>query len=81
MKKFADHIAENLDKIHSCLLVFAIDFIGIMNCIFFRDIEFSNPNVTNKNLKVINIHSLKNNKYNHSNFPLPTSELRGQKLA
>ena len=48
VKKFADQIAKNPDKIHSCLLVFGIDFIGMLNCIFFRDIEFSNPSVTNK---------------------------------
>ena len=53
VKKFADEIAENRDKIHSCLLVFAIDFIGMLNCIFFRDIEFSNPNVTNKNFPIM----------------------------
>ena len=53
VKKFADQIAENRDKIHSCLLVFAIDFIGMLNCIFFRDIKFSNPNVTNKNFSIM----------------------------
>jgi len=53
VKKFADQIAGNLDKIHSCLLVFAIDFIGMLNCIFFRYIDFSNPNITNKNFSIM----------------------------
>ena len=53
VKKFADQIAENPDKIHSCLLVFAIDFIVMLNCIFFRDIEFSNPKFTNKSFSIM----------------------------
>ena len=53
VKKFADQIAGNPDKIHICLLVFAIDFIGMLNCIFFRDIEFSNANVTNKSCSIM----------------------------
>ena len=53
VKNFADQIAENPDKIHSCFLVFAINFIGMLNCIFFCDIEFSNPNVTNKNFSIM----------------------------
>jgi len=53
VKKFADQIAGNLDKIHSCLLVFAIDFIGMLNCILFRYIDFSNPNITNKNFSIM----------------------------
>ena len=53
VKKFADQIAENPDKIHSFLLVFAIDFVGMLNCIFFRDIKFSNPNVTNKSFSIM----------------------------
>ena len=53
VKKFADQRAKNPDKIHSCLLVFGIDFIGMLNCIFFRDIEFSNPNVTNQSFSIM----------------------------